>query len=294
MYKEIIPLLQCPVCNNGLNLKHSIVKNDEIIQGDLQCKCKELWEIQDGVLNFRVEEQESVNQWSELTEDMTFEELEKMILEKTPDNQKELSQKAIEDIIFFINAGDPQVVIDIATGRGTLLTKLVKGLQKEIHLICIDLSFVVLKADRLKIQEINPNIKISFISCDCINLPIKDTSLDLAISFMGISNMRSSIPSALNEVNRILKPNHQFLNSSLIIKETSKGFNALKDYYRKNNIYEIEKFFLLDYLKDFHTNAGFTEVEFKKIGESLGQKNELDFLPFEGDWFSIGNIYARK
>ena len=30
------------------------------------------------------------------------------------------------------------------------------------------------------------------------------------------------------------------------------------------------------------------------IGVSIGEKNELDLLPYEGEWFSIGNVYAKK
>ena len=72
MYEEIIPLLKCPYCNNPLNLIDSVLNKGEIVEGKLKCKCDDVWKIRDGVLDFRVEEQESVNRWSEITKDMTI------------------------------------------------------------------------------------------------------------------------------------------------------------------------------------------------------------------------------
>ncbi len=78
MYEEIIPLLKCPNCDTTLHLIDSALKNGEIIEGKLTCNCDEIWEIKNGVLNFRVEEQKSVNRWSELTKEMSFEELDEI------------------------------------------------------------------------------------------------------------------------------------------------------------------------------------------------------------------------
>ena len=179
MYEEIIPLLKCPNCDTTLHLIDSALKNGEIIEGKLTCNCDEIWEIKDSVLNFRVEEQKSVNRWSELTKDMSFEELDEIILSKTPQNQQELTLKTIEDITNYLNSNKPDFVVDIATGRGMLLNKLVEEVKHEFHLVCADLSYVVLKADREKIQKYNPKIKVSFVSCDATNLPFLDNSYDL-------------------------------------------------------------------------------------------------------------------
>ena len=56
----------------------------------------------------------------------------------------------------------------------------------------------------------------------------------------------------------------------------------------------FDKFYLASELVKFHKEAGFKEAVFKMIDESVGQKNELDLLPFEGEWFGIGNVYAKK
>lgn len=294
MYEEIITLLKCPNCNNPLHLVDSVEEAGEIVQGNLKCSCDDTWEIREGILDFRVEEQESVNRWSEITKDMTFEELDEMILEKTPKNQQKLTEDTIKDIIKYVNLTKPEVVIDIATGRGMLLNELVKDIKHKFHLICTDLSYVVLEADRRKIQKYNPKIKVSFISCDATNLPFFDDNYDLALSFMGISNMRELIPKALKETYRVLKRNHYLLNSSIIIEQNSKGLELLKDFSSRESLEGFENFFLAHSVEKVHLDAGFKKVEFRMIGESIGQKNELDLLPFEGEWFGFGNVYAEK
>lgn len=294
MYEEIIQLLKCPNCGTPLHLIDSALKNGEIIEGKLKSNCDEIWEIRDGVLDFRVEEQENVNRWSELTKDMSFEELDEMILSKTPQNQQELTLKTIEDIINYLNINKPDFTVDIATGRGMLLNELVKELKHEFHLVCVDLSYVVLKADREKIQKYNPKIKVSFVSCDATNLPFLDNSYDLVLSFMGISNMRNLIPKALKETFRVLKQNCNFLNGTIIIEEDSEGYKVLKEFFGEQGSEGSERFLLANEVRKFHKDAGFKKAEFKMIGESIGEKNELDLLPFEGEWFGIGNVYAKK
>lgn len=294
MYEEIIPLLKCPNCDTPLHLIDSALKNGEIIEGKLKCNCDEIWEVRDGILDFRVEEQESVNRWSELTKDMSFEELDEMILSKTPQNQQELTLKTIEDIINYLNGNKPDFAVDIATGRGMLLNELVKKVKHEFHLVCTDLSYVVLKADREKIQKNNPKIQVSFVSCDATKLPFLDNSYDLVLSFIGISNMGNLIPKALKETFRVLKRNCKLLNGTIIIEENSEGYKVLKDFFGEQGSEGFEKFLLANEVGKFHKDAGFKEAEFKMIGESIGEKNELDLLPYEGEWFSIGNVYAKK
>ncbi|MFW9876618.1 MAG: class I SAM-dependent methyltransferase [Candidatus Thorarchaeota archaeon] len=294
MYQEIIHSLKCPHCQKGLSLTQPTFENKEVYTGYLHCDCNQVWEIKEGILDFRVEEQANVNRWSEITKNMSFEELDEMILKETPKNQRELLDKAINDIIRFINESKPMVILDIATGRGMLLNELAKRINIELNLICTDLSYVVLNADRLKIQKCNPKIKISYISCDATRLPIVDNSIGLVLSFFGIANMASLIKKGLLEAKRVLKNDHYFLNSSVVIKEESKGYSILKDYYLNNKSEGAEIFTLHEKIMKEYQDIGFKDLKFKLLGESIGQKNELDLIPFEGEWFGIGNIYAKK
>jgi len=295
MYEDIIPLLRCPICKKSLKLKAQEIKNHEVITGELLCSCPKAWKIRDSVLDFEVEEQEMVNRWSELTKDKTFEELDEIILSQTPKNQIDLLNKAKDFIVQNIDEKKPKFVLDIATGRGSLLNRLVQDLVDEsMNLICTDLSFTVLKADREKILKLNPKIKVNFISCDATNLPINDNGIDLVVSFLGIANMEEKTLDGLKEAYRILKRENELLNCILFIKKDTEGYNTLKAYYNSKGFHQIESFLLKNEAMKVHSDVGFEQAEFINIGESFGEKNDLDLLPFEGEWFQIGIVRALK
>ena len=106
--------------------------------------------------------------------------------------------------------------------------------------------------------------------------------------------MGNLIPKALKETFRVLKRNCNLLNGTIIIEENSEGYKVLKDFFGEQGSEGFEKFLLANEVEKFHKDAGFKEAEFKMIGESIGEKNELDLLPYEGEWFSIGNVYSKK
>lgn len=296
MYKEIIKILICPICKKTLKILNAEEQNGEILTGILQCQSGTNWNIQKGVLDFKTEEQSDANRWTELTKERTFEELDEMIREKTPKNQMELSNKATQNIINFINTNKPKTVVDIATGRGMLLLDIVKKVKENLQLICTDLSFTILAADRLKIKQYNPEINVNFIACDATNLPINNDQIDLVLSFFGIANMRNFIEQGIRETFRILKQKGVFLNCSLLVKSDSESFQLTKKYYKDLGAENASNFLLESKIRDFFIRSGYTilNIHLFLIGESVAKKNELDMIPVEGDRFEIAVLSAKK
>jgi len=219
-----------------------------------------------------------------------------MILGKTPKNQLELSNKATEYIINFINTHKPKTIVDIATGRGILLLEIVKKVKENLQLICTDLSFTILKADRIKIRKYNPQIKVNFIACDANNLPINNDQIDLIVSFFGIANMADNIEQGIRETLRVLKSNRFFLNCSMLVKSNSESFKLVKKYYKEQGSEKPANFLLESKFQDFFIRSGYIgeKIKLSLIGESIAKKNELDMVPAEGDWFGIAILSAKK
>lgn len=213
MYKEILNLLKCPKCNGELSLTIEKEENSEIVEGKLSCKDGHDWAIREGVINFGSVEQELTNNWSEAYEQYDAEEMDKKISEGNPQNLIILGDKAKKFIIGSINNKENKFVLDIATGRGALFTEVVKQLEVETQIICTDLSFVVLKHDRLKAKKMNQAIKVNYIACDATNLPFKDNTIDVAVSFCGIQNMLNLAADGIREAKRVLKDGQPLLDS---------------------------------------------------------------------------------
>lgn len=287
MYKELSKILTCPECMGELTLSIIKEENDEIIEGKLSCCNNHHWLIKEGVINFGSKEQELSNNWEEMYKYADYEQLDEKILNSTPENMKLINNKAKDIIINKLNNMEIKTVLDIATGRGMLLTELAKKLTVDAQLICVDLSFEVLKYDRLKIKKLNPNMKVNYIACDATKLPIKGNSIDLAVSFYGIENMLDKMPYGITEAKRVLKQDKFLLNSGILIKEHSQGYKEVKGWLNSQEIYEVEKLFTEEGFMDVHKAAEFRRVDMITAAEDIAQKCDTDLIPFEGEWFSV-------
>jgi ubiquinone/menaquinone biosynthesis C-methylase UbiE/uncharacterized protein YbaR (Trm112 family) len=287
MYKEILKLLKCPKCNKELSLNVEKIENSEIIDGKLSCNSDHDWIIREGVINFASMEQKTVNNWTEFYDQYDYDELDKKILEGIPQNIKTITDNAKKFIINSINDKDNEFILDIATGRGILFAEMLKHLKVESQIICTDLSFVVLKYDRLKAKKINPEIKVNYIACDATNLPFNDNTIDTTVSLFGIENMLELATYGIAEAKRVLKSGGVLLNTCTIIKENSRGFEMLKEICSANNIIGAEKNFLKTEIENGHIEANFKSTDIITIGESIGEKCNSDLIPFEGEWFGI-------
>lgn len=287
MYKEILKLLKCPKCNGELSLTVEKEENSEIVEGKLNCKGGHDWAIREGVINFDSVEQELANNWSESYEQYDDDEIGKKISEGVPQNFRRITDKAKKFFIDSINNKENEFILDIATGRGALFKEMVKYIKTESQMICTDLSFVVLKYDRLNAKKINPEAKVNYIACDATNLPFKDNTIDTAVSFFGIANMLNLSLDGLKEAKRVLKVGQPLLDSYIIIKEDSKGFEILKEFCKENKIIGAEEFTLKTGIEKAYIETNFHSTDIVTIGESIGEKNDLDLLPFAGEWFAV-------
>ena len=287
MYIEILDLLKCPKCNGELSLTVKKEENSEIVEGKLSCKGGHDWAISEGVINFGSVEQELANNWTEAYEQYDDEELDKKSSEENPKNLTILSDKANKFIINGINNKENEFILEIATGRGALFKEMVKQLKVESQIICTDLSFVVLKYDRLRAKKINPEIKVNYIACDATNLPFKDNTIDTAVSFFGIANMLDLAADGIKEAKRVLKVGQSLLDSYVIIKEDSEGFKMLKEICKENKIIGAEEFTTKIGIEKAYIEANFDRTDMVTIGESIGEKSERDLIPFEGEWFAV-------
>lgn len=287
MYKELLKLLKCPKCNRKLNLIVEKKENHEILKGKLTCEGSHDWVITEGIINFGSVEQELANNWKESYEEYNDEELEQQILERVPQNQIMIDNKAKKFIIDGISNNEDEFILDIATGRGELFREMVKSINTESQIICTDLSFEVLKYDRLRAKKINPEAKINYIACDATNLPFKDNTIDAIVSFYGIQNMLNLAIDGIKEAKRALKYGKSMFDSYIVIDENSKGFKTLKDFCQDNKVMGAEEFAIKTGIEKAYTQAHFNRIDIVTIGESIGEKNDFDLLPIEGDWFAM-------
>ena len=294
MYKELAKILICPECMKELSLSIMKEENEEVTEGKLSCENNHKWIIKDGIINFGAKEQVLSNNWEQMYKNYDYAELDRRISYSTPENMKQINNKTKDIIIEKLNNQDSKIILDIATGRGMLLTELVKKFKIDAQIICTDLSFDVLRYDRLKTKSTNKNVKVNYIACDATKLPIKENSIDVGVSFYGIANMLDKMPFGISEVKRVLKEGKSLLNSGVIIKENSQGYKAMKDWLNSQEIYGVDKLFTEVGFENVHKSANFKYIDILIVAEDIAQKCENDIIPFEGEWFSIVIAECKK
>lgn len=285
MYKVIMNYLCCPQCRRNLALRSDLEVEDEVLEGILTCESGHSFHIRKGVADFNSVEQGFANQWETLSEEQGFEELDRDVDEKNPAEVIQRRELVLRAIVDAVSNRDCKVLLDIASGRGLMLTELAKHLDDDVHIISIDLSAFVLKYDHQKFKRIAPNQKISYLACDATNLPLKDCVIDATTTYCGFSNMVGCADQALQDAHRVIKPGGVLVDSYVVIEKESQGYEILHKVCTEQKITGAETFFLHDGVAKHHEDL-FSVVEYKNVFEGIGVGNDMDLLPYDGEWYS--------
>ena len=293
MYKDIVNFLCCPKCRNDLALNIETELDGDVLEGVLSCACGHTFRISQGVADFNSQEQGFANQWESMSEEQSFEELDRDMDRKNPTEVLQRRELVLDAIVTAASERKCNVVLDIASGRGLLLSDLATKLPEDAHIISIDLSAFVLKYDHKKFSTIAPNRKISYLACDATNLPLKDCVVDAATTYCGFSNMIGCADNALREAQRVIKSGGILVDSYVVIEEKSKGYEILHQVCTEQNIRGAEAFFIHDGLTEQHKNL-FSKVDCNVVFEGIGVGNGMDLLPYDGEWYAEQVFVSTK
>lgn len=292
MFRDILPLLCCPCCHAGLTLHATAECNGDILAGKLTCSEGHCFPIRDGVADFQSAEQDFFNQWEALSDGQDFSKVDNAI---DASNGPEITRRRELVLDAILNAVQAQggPLLDIATGRGLLLTELARRLPEDVPLIATDLSAFVLRHDRQKFAALFPHRKISFLACDATCLPLHSGVIQVATTYGGFSNMLGCADAALQEAHRVLLPGGMLADSFVVIRENSQGYATLQQVCQEQALQDAENFFLHAPLLQKH-QALFSAVECCAAVEGLGVDNQMDLLPYPGEWYAEEVFVSQK
>lgn len=285
--------LCCPKCRTNLALNIDVEMDVDVLEGSLVCECGHTFHITQGIADFNSTEQGFANQWETMGEDQSFEELDRDMDAKNPTEIIQRRELVLGAIVGAVTNHTPNIVLDIASGRGLMLTELTKNLSDDVHIISVDLSGFVLKYDYNKFKRIAPNKKISYLACNATNLPLKDCVADAATTYCGFSNMLGCAKEALKETQRVIKHDGILVDSFVVIEKESKGYKTLHQVCIEQHIDGAEDFFLHDGLVKHHEDL-FGTVEWNVVFEGMGVGNGMDLLPYHGEWYAEQVLISKK
>lgn len=293
MYTEILDHLCCPCCRRPLDLHHAKVEAGEIISGELSCQCGQSYPIREGIADFGSHEQDGLNSWSGYYEENSYEELDKRVESNRSEHQKWIESQFLRSITAETSRLSEGYLLDIASGRGILLRELLKTSAPNVHIISTDLSFQVLKYDRIKLKKQHPQSKVSFLACDAAELPIKSDSIDVACTYVGFVNMGNLAGRGIEGSARVLRPGAQLIDSCIYMDKEAAGYQHAAEIFMENGDAGAEQFFLKENLLPIHRKY-FSSVTERIVYEGIAEAYPDDLIPCEGEWFADALIISQK
>ncbi len=303
MTKEVLKILQCPICGGSL-----------ILNTTLNCEnCGANFPIVDDIMVFLTSEnlQEFLREpWGkELLKDefgkfissthnvseiqKTVEQVESEALKKHKDYAipdlnfpKELSlaiEKSRELLAEKANIKTAHRILDWPTGGGFFLEYLVKIVSEDALIIAIDINFGQLAVTKAYLDKIGKGKNIIFVVSDARNMPFKDNIFQAVTAWGGIVEIPKS-QRAVKESYRVMEKNGWFGISGDLYKENSESFRIAK----KLN---LEAMATKERLKKVLQKTGFKNLSYEIVYEGYDTETKTPPeehcpLPAPGDWFS--------
>lgn len=124
-----------------------------------------------------------------------------------------------------VRAGDPQAVLDLATGSGDVAFALAEGLPAEVRITGMDFCEPMLEEAVKKRARHPRGRQIDFRPGDGLALPLPDASFDAVTISFGLRNMADR-HRCLSEMRRVLRP-----GGRLFVLEFSQPHAWLRPFY---------------------------------------------------------------
>lgn len=99
---------------------------------------------------------------------------------------------------------DGDLILDVATGTAVIPRRLVEAVQKNFHVIGLDITAAMLRRGKEKIEKAAAGGDISLSCGDAMVMPFSPGSFDLVMC--GLATHHMNVPAMLSEMSRVLKP----------------------------------------------------------------------------------------
>jgi len=285
MKASLLEMLACPVCQKSLEFEEDILV-DRLSKGVFRCSSGHLYQMKDEIpilKDPKLSKKEFV--WKvEFPDIEKYDKIRKKYASYLPEEQKE-ADRALRDKVVKIVSKE-KLLLDVASGMGTLLLDLSQQCEKGKNLLGVDVDEKPLRGAKLKLEEQRSYSQVSLFVMDVKHLALKPQRLSCITSYFGLDNIPET-KKAIQEVSRVLMSKGQLILATLWFKESSRsltlaeklGYGAIATEDRLTRTLE---------------ETGFEIDSAEKFYSGEWSYNPMDRLPLKGDWYAHALVLAHK
>ncbi|QUI25365.1 MerR family transcriptional regulator [Vallitalea pronyensis] len=264
---KYLDMLECGMCGGELELSTKEIVRNQVMNGFLQCSCGKKYTINDGII---IAEDEII-EYKNLKDDLEyFEGVDNSYLRLMSKLNKWLRSKVPFDKL----KGN---LLDVGIGRGYGYTN-INDLIKNINLYtAVDFNLVYLKQCKKIIEKHDNLCDFLFISCNFLNLPLKNHTQNIVFDIFGSTNgsaMLSEFP--LISIESKLAKNYSLIGTYGYVKRFNNNSPIPPESRFLYNINNHDQYFN-DLNISIHSKLEFGYVENGGKGEDYLNEDDIMF-----------------
>lgn len=276
-----IPYLSCPRCKGEVSVNSSNVKNNMIIDGEINCACGYTMEIYEGIIITNGELK------SRLDLDIDLNDFQINYIKKTDRDFIKLIYDAANWIIKKIDLKSlsGKIIMKNNTGTGMFIRKYCDLLPEDCYYITIDNKLDFLRYTKQILEKKQKKPKFIFICSDFNDIPIKDNILDVIIdktngTFYDIQKAEFVMDTLCDK----LKDDGKWLGTYLYFTDNKYPKKIEEKYLKFFNIKTLEQVF----------NKNYTEIDTMKYSPLNMKVGEYGSFLEKGDIIYQLTYYGER
>lgn len=292
MRREILGLLACPSCRGDLEIEETAGNYLRVSAGIIRCpQCGVQYPITEGIADFRGNVPLEPHQEPAWADKAITEEGRDRLYDaywiSLPEEVRRHGPRMIRDLARLAVPKGAGVILDVATGAGTLLEEILKNVGRSTLVVGTDYSLSVTRATRAHLLRAGRYDPVSLVVCDVRRLPFRDEVFASACSFAGYQNIQSDPGAAVRETYRVMKRSAPIAFGAAVVRDNSR---TAVDLAQKG----LERIFVTRWIRDLFNAAGFAQVHFRTYLSGTWPGNQYDPVPLAGDWYGHGILTGAK
>ena len=285
MRSELLDVVACPRCKSPLGFSGDN-SDGRFVNGLLRCRRGHVCQVKDEIPMLKDQRlSEGEFEWEvDFPDVKKYDKIRKKYASFLSEGLIDADREMVDEIAR--TASRDKVVLDVASGMGTLLLALSRSAHARSHILGMDVDEKPLRGARIKLEEQKGYGRVSLCVMDGKHLGLRSRRLPCVVSHFGFNNIPSA-GSSFREVARALRAHGRLLFSAIWLEEGSKSLALAKKLGYGDTVTEKG-------IQEALNDAGFRTDSTEVFYSGEWKHNPMDLLPIEGDWFAHALVSASK